>query len=301
MEKKDKEFKIESEAKSGNTKDKIEVKFETNGKLEFDLKYYTKVDDNKTKLRFRFKIDKLIEYIENGTEPGYQPGEEVNVVSLKEIGWKPLAYTTDNTTEIVTAETVDGMFKLVVKYSPSLVQDRNFTLTPNALKIDIYVNNFPYTNNGSMLAIETKLKTVAKMEIKNQSFEEENGFSKDEKEVALQAGDFQGYFSWAEYAMADGKTVAVIPSKFIDASGEENDLDVGETASKMFFAFNATAPKSVYWDPKLGVVSVSAIEALSQILQGVNSNPSFTPISTWVMVVALLSVGLISRKLRKRK
>lgn len=298
LEKENNEFKLESEAKAGTQKDKIKIEFKAGGndELEFDLKYSTEIGDNETELRFRVKIDKLVEFVENGTEPGFQPGEEIQEVRLGDIGWKDLVYTTENQVEVITAETMDGVFKLIIRYSPTLINERNFTLTPNSIKFDVLISNFDFQANNSQLAVETKLKTVAKLEYKVQSFEEEQGFSEQEQEMALDAGEYKGYFSWAEIAIADGNTVAVIPSETFDASDEEDDLDVGESASKMYFAFNATTPSEIVWDPKIGVVSVSALEALSQLTDAAGLS---LPINIWVIFLTIGSVAMISRKLRQ--
>ncbi len=66
----------------------------------------------------------------------------------------------------------------------------------------------------------------------------------------------------------------------------------------MFFAFNATNPNEIVWDPKLGVVSVSAMEALSQLL-GSNAPDLGLPINMWVVFITITSIALISRRLKK--
>ena len=302
LEKKDKEFKLESEAKAGDQKDEIEIELKAGGddELEFELEYFTRTGNVETSLEFEFEFERLIEYKENGTELGYQEGEEVSEMEIGKQGWKNLVYQTVNQTEVIIAETSDGVFSMVIRYSASIIKERNFTLTPNSLKIDVIITDFPYTQAGTSLAIESKIETSAQKEIKESTFEEENGFSEREKEVKLIAGEYAGYFSWAEFAIADGKEINVTSSSIQD-DDEETDLEPGQTSSKLYFSFIVADAKKIVWDPKLGVISVSAQQALSQLLGAAESAGLPLPFNFWSMLMALAVPTMALQFIRKRR
>ena len=47
---------------------------------------------------------------------------------------------------IFTATTSDGVFTIILRISGSITDLGNATLTPNSLKMDLEIHNFPYTS-----------------------------------------------------------------------------------------------------------------------------------------------------------
>lgn len=312
----DEKVKIESELKNGENKDKLEIEFEaTSEEPEIEFRYKTETTSTESDLRYKIKFEQIIEYLDNGTVgDGYQDGEEVSFYRLDGVEWTAIAQSVETvgTDEInvFSVSTVDGVFTLIMKISSSIIELENTTFTPNSLKIDVEFRNFPYAENDTSLALETKVKSVAKTEVELETEEETAGFGANETQVAIGTNG-EGFFSWAEWAMADGAEIDVLSSNLSDSSSEDDDLEVGESSGKIYFSFIATGVDEIIWDPKVGVVSEgtqsnisSAILGSSTTTQSTQTTPkeeetddSSLPIAgIWVSITLVLGIGLLRRR-----
>ncbi len=295
----DDRIKIEAELEEGDNKDEVELDIDTkeDEELEIELRYKSETGSTKSDVRFRVEFKEIIEYLDvNTTGNGYQDGEELSVYEIGESGWKPLGYTTETVDNVdihvFTATTDDLVFKVVLRIAGAFLDLENFTLTPNAVKIDVEINNYAYTSNASSLALMTKVKAELEQEIEEESSEEEEGLTTNEQEISLDTSDFEGFFSWKETALADGQEIQVLNSQLADGSQDEDDLLEGESCMKIYFSFIAVTPVNIYWDPKVGVnVLTSGADVLSDV-------PGF---EVWFTLLALLSLPLIGIRFRKGK
>ncbi len=297
-------FQIESVSKVANRKDKIEVEFQVHkgDSPEFKFSYKTEANSTQTKFKFRVDFNKIVEY-KNLNGSAYNGTGAVSTYDLSNATWSPLSTVVDQYgTYTITASTSDNVFTLVIHVASQIVKKDNVTITPNALKIDVKINNYAYKGTQTSLALGTKIKTTATQRVENSSYDEENHFASNEKELNMTQAGVSGFFSWANWVYADGKNASVLTSKFQNISSEEHDLSVGEHASRVFFSFNAIQPKKVFWDPKIGVVSQSTSAALQSIAQkylGTTSLPSGVPGFEFIAVFAMIFVaaGLYRRKI----
>ncbi len=260
VENEDNKFKISSELKNGTKKDKFEITFdvESDDSAEIKLKFKSEVNDTESELKYKVKFDKIVEFIDQGV-PGIDNETILSTYDIGKAGWAPIVVTNDNTTGLIkiNATTLDGIFSLIMRISNSFVKDNNVTLSPTSLKIDVLINNYQYNSTSSKLAIKTHVKTTSKIEIDKESEDEKEGIASNETELGVKMGNSTAFFSWSEFAIADGNTTAVIASTLADSSDEE-----GETSSRIFYTFNATDVQSIMWDPKVGVVSQASKENL---------------------------------------
>lgn len=296
--------KIESELKTGESKDKIEFEFKSDDSIEFQLKYKTESDSAEIEMKFKVKFKSIVEYLENGTTTGYQKGEEVFKYKLEDQDFDDITYemvTVDTVdTHIFSVSTSDGVFTAIIKISGSLALDGETTLTPNSLKIDIVIENFPYTAADSSLALESRLKTKFHKEVESDTDEEAAGFTSGESAVSF--GE-SGFFSWADTADADGTTIDVVTSTIIklEDDDDEDEHEEGdeetETEEKMFFSFVTKGAAKIYWDPRVGVVSEGTAALLQDIAAG-SALPGFDIFTALIAFMAILSLGF-RRKFKK--
>ncbi len=293
VEHEDDKVQIKSELKNGENKDKIEFELKQDDGVEFKLKYSTETASNETEMKFKVKFRSIVEYSENNSVVGYQDAEFVSMYKLKDQSFEPIAYTTGTNLHIFTLTTTDGVFTIIAKISGSISEDGNATLTPNSIKFDVILNNFPYTQSDSSLALETRLKTEFERKIDADTDEEEAGFGSDETQVGFGT---TGFFSWANTADADGTTVEVVTSSIMDLDDDdekEHDLEEGETTEKLWFSFIATNATKIFWDPKVGVESQGTLSLLEAINGGL---PGFE------LYIALIAVFVgLAFNIRKRK
>jgi hypothetical protein len=296
-----KQLEIKSELRVGEQKDKFEIKFQTDDEPEIEFSYKTESDSLEVKLKYKVEFEDIIEYVENDTvNLGYQDGEEISIYKLEDQEWNDLLHeiTPVNGEEIhtFTASTTDGVFSLIMKISGALFTlENNAMLTPNSLKVDVKISNFPYTSETSSLALKTKIKTETETEVEEDTDEEGVGFASNEAQVALGVvGESQGFFSWAENATADGSEIDVLSSSLqevaVDDEDHDEDLDENETSEKLYFSFVAVNASDIVWDPKVGVVDARASSDGSSI-------PGY---GIWLAIIATVIAQISVVRLRRK-
>ena len=197
---------------------------------------------------------------------GFQEGEEVSIYTIGDTGWNPFNHsvvvvnaTLNETFDVFKATTSDGVFTITFKVASSLLELNNTVLTPNSMKLDVEINNFPYNATGSSLALKAKIETKFQQEIRDNTTEEQLGLKSNESEVFIgsEMDEAQGYYSWAETALADNQTISVHNSPLVDISNEETDLNVteGERSFRTFFSFLANDSLNIFWDPTFAVIT----------------------------------------------
>ncbi|RMG21782.1 MAG: hypothetical protein D6732_26870 [Methanobacteriota archaeon] len=275
-------FKSKSTLKNGTTKDVFEVEFDvqSDNAAEIKFKFSNSVAinssaNNESELSYKVKFDKIVEFIDSG-EPGYQNETIVSFYEIGNAGWNDLQvhYNTTLGYLQINATTQDGLFTLVMMLTSGFLNRDNVTITPNSLKIDVYINNYNLTSSDTKLAIKTHIKTEAQLQIEQESEEELEGFASNETQVEISMANTTGYFSWAEFAEAMGSSIDVIASTLENSTDEE-----GETSQKTYFTFDAVNVSSIYWDPKMGVVSQAAKQNVQQPPIATEPVPT-TPISS---------------------
>lgn len=289
----DYKFEIESELKFGENKDQIEIEFKIEDEAEIDFEYKTEVGSTESELSYEVEFQEIVEYVDIGVVGnGYQDGEEVSEYDIEDVDWNPISYTTEivngANVNVIRAETSDGVFVLVMKIAEALLDLENgVTLTPNSLKIDVEIHNFPYNNTGSSLALKSKLKSETEFKVEGDSTEETTGFAFDESQVSIGLG----FFSWAETALADGDVVSVVSSTLEATTEEEQDDDKLETEveQKIFFSFNTTDAQDIVWDPKVGVISEGTVQQIAAIESkyAAGDSSSAPGFGFWMILVSL--------------
>ncbi len=247
------DFKVEIESDlkkkeaEGKIENKFEAEFETKGKVEIKFEYKEKSKANetemKTKLEQEFKFDSLIEFVDSNGNGLYDRGEEVSVYKLSEASFTPINYTTsitpNNVTDhVITTQTVDGVFKVVLHVVGDLAIIQKEIVKPTEIKIDIIISNYRFVNEMSKLALKIRIESV--MEIKT-----EKVVGNKEEEVKVKSGNFTGFFSWKKTALVDGTEKPVLSTIL----AEDPKRGIKE------IALIYERGNSIIHDPKIGVIT----------------------------------------------
>lgn len=268
------QLQLESELKNGTVKDHISVEVQThtnypddNASGRTEIRFvYTRENGTETSMRYNVDLLGLIEYKENGTQWGYQAGEKVAQYSIGGTGWNPITYSLDNSTGVAihtfNLSTADSVVTILIHIASNVASDGNTTITPNALKIDILINNFPYTQTGDSLALLANVRSGSHLEHTNRTAEEDQGYTKNEQAYNMNVNGTTGYFSWADTVMADGVSANVIPSPVVVDQNATAEYE-GEKTNAMTFSFNTTDASSIVWDPRIGVVTTDVAAAIA--------------------------------------
>ena len=148
-------------------------------------------------------------------------------------------------------------------------------IAPAEIKIDFEFHNFPFMNETSLLALETKFQTNAVFKIREKTQGEDEGYAENEDSVELESGSAVGYFAWAENASADGVDIEVLSSP----------MKLG--ASEKFMYLNYPHATHIVHDPKIGFVSKISAFYISGF-----------PL---VMVFSVIGIASLVLLIRKRK
>jgi hypothetical protein len=203
----------------------------------------------------------------------------------------------DETINLVSLQTEDDVFKMNLYFSNNFSNINNQILTPSEVKIDFIINNFPFDEEDTHLALRSILETEHQTELKVESFDEMNGFSENESVLDINSMNNGGFFSWAETVMVDG-VVKLVNSTIKTQTEEtisENEKNSNQV-SNIYFSYPRGG--KIVHDPKLGVVSIS-FEAFA--LQSISNLINMESIISYVgicVLASLLFLGIII--IRKR-
>jgi len=220
------EIESESDSEDENQKDRCKISIQTgdNGALRIQVRWFHKTNDSKETLNFKVRFDELVEYMESdvpssGFDADFDTIVQHYILGSDSNGWAaPVTTEGANGETIFTFQTADGVFRVDVIITASLTELENgVSLAPNEMKLDVYINNFPYIGTGSYLAL------VGKVQSKYEASDDEDTTAGEEG-TSLEGAAF---FSWDTTVLADGVEVDVITSTYVNADAD-NDYDDGE-------------------------------------------------------------------------
>ena len=277
----DNEIQIESNLRSGEIIDDIQLKvqYESEG-LSIEVSYEEEHDSgSEAELEFGIEFHEIIEYLDSDDDEVYDPDIDstIKTVSLDE--FYPVNYSLskisgDSDLHYFRIETKDGIFKAHIYFMEEFSIVNNSLITPNQMKINIEIINFSYGNENSKLALYAKLESEFEFEEEEETEDEQNGYAVNEQGVITTINQHTGIFTWEENATIDGISQRVLVSSIKTDDHDENE-------QKLYF--NYQSGNRIFHDPKIG------IEGLL-----ISKNPGFplVPIIIVISVVTALSISV---------
>ena len=167
-----------------------------------------------------------------------------------------------------------------------IVNQGNYTLTPNAIKFNVEIQNFPFKDPNSLLATQVLIKNrVQNTQIQNDTENHQKGYSGQEHQLSFNNNTVGAFFSWSTTYLADGVNKTVFVSPMTTYTGGE-----GEDGSYGSVYFIFAHAQDIFWDPQVGVTLASMTGILS------TNTPGFE----FIALAILPGVALISL-IKKRK
>lgn len=252
-------FTYKLKARSADEKTQTKVSFEAPAVL-LKLKVQSENATTESAFKMAVKLVDLVEYKDANGDGLYQAGTDpaLQTLPLRGIAWSvqgPASATVGGVAvQQVTARGAlpgNGSISLVFSASDSAFRAGASQVDPSAVKFDIRLDNFPWRDNASRLALETHVLQKAESEVKDQ----EGGQGEDR--VEARTGAFTGVFRWAANATVDGQSLAVKSSvqKLANANEDEEDNESeGVEAVTLNYAHGA----HIEHDPVLGAQSASS-------------------------------------------
>jgi hypothetical protein len=170
------EIEAEVEKKNATTsterEDKLKWQFKTRseslpkGGMEFKFSYSveqeTATTESEAEITFRVRVGKIIEFTNTTL---YNKVSSAVVQEYAMTQWGDFTQTQNGGIYIFQATTTDGVVSIIARISPTAVMDTDATaLSPDAVKVDIKVENFPYQSSTSKLCMVGQLKSKLEVE-----------------------------------------------------------------------------------------------------------------------------------------
>jgi len=277
----DNEIQIESNLRSGDKIDDIQLKiqFESEG-LSIDVSYEEEYNSgSETELEFGVEFHEIVEFLDSDDNGVYDQDIDstINIISLDE--FYPANYSLskisgDTDLHYFRIETTDGIFKAHIYFIEEFSIINNSLITPNQIKVNIEIVNFPYLSSNSKLALYIKLESGLEFEEEEETEDEKNGYAENERGVITTINQYTGIFTWEE-----NSTVDEISQKVLVSTIENDDHD--ENEQKIYL--NYMNGNHIFHDPKIGIEG---------LLISKNDNFSLIPIVIVITMITALSISV---------
>jgi len=296
--------KIRSEWMHNNSHDIFDIDITTENGLNVSFDYGPQNEQSNSHSNFTFIISftGIIEYDDVNMNGRYDEADTVfSSYDLKSAMFSDLNYSTITSSdgELITriqTATTDSLFTVILYISGNYSQLQNQTLSPSEMKMDFLITNYSYLENTSSISLETELRTIHTIEIESETFDEKQGFGKQEHEINISSPNVNGFFSWLETALVDGQEVKVNVTVLssIEQTITEEEKQLSKT-STIYFCY--PHGENIVHDPKIGVVSLSfGTYASATVQELISSNNIFVFIGICFLASVLFIGSVFIRK-----
>ncbi len=246
------EAQIESELHSGNIKDKISMKLQSEDEgLRIKVDYSKDIKNIDYDLEFEFLFSSLIEFVDDNNDSIFTDDEQdtlLNEIPLDSFNdFQYSMYLIENSTYMhyFQISSTDGNLIFHIFFVEEYYELNATLLIPTQMKIDIEIQNYAYSHDSSQLALVMDIESESEFDEDDETEDESKGYSKNEKWVQASLDDISGFFSWSQYALIDDveKNVSVN----VVSQSEEN-------MQKIYFSYPRGA--HIYHDPKIGIKGI---------------------------------------------
>ena len=288
----DGQAQIQSELKSGNNKNAFQFELQTHEKVEFAFSYKSSANNSQSEVQMKFELRRLVEFVDNTTNPNNTVNGLDNMDTIvQQIDFEQLVWNMSYTTNTVGNQTVYNIdvnatqgsmvISLTFFIATGFVNQNSHTLTPNTVKFNLQIVNFPFKQQNSLLAAEVQIKNnVENRQIENDTENHKAGLAGPEQQLSFANNSVGAFFSWSTTYVADGVNQTVVISP-VTNSNEDG------VQAKMYFNF--VHANNIFWDPEVGVTLASMTTS---------SAPGFDFVG-FLLVVPV--IALVSRKFKSSK
>ncbi len=294
--------RIRSQWNQNRTQDAFEIDFITDPLPTIKLDYQPTAKPHDIQLTFTFTIEKIIEFNDVNSNSRYDHTDtiestyEFENIDFTDIEYNTINQTTNTSLLYMKTQTTDGIFTIELAIANNFTQFNNQYLTPAEMKIDFTIQNYSYQNTTSSLALLMIITTEHNLSVQQESFDEKQGYVKNESAMNISSNKYTGFFSWINTALIDG-TLQPVYANYLK---EEYTTDTAKEHIQ-YLSFTYPQGSTIIHDPKIGVISQSfttnpenGINLIDNIL-GINIYLSYI---LSVIFAAILFIGIIT--IRKR-
>lgn len=259
------------------------------------------------------RLSAIVEYLDSNGNNQFDSGEGIQIYRIglgsNRTGVIPRApiagqgidwtrtYTPASTEDGIntfSAKTVDGVFEASVKFSSVKKTIDGAIVPPTAIKFNVLIN-LPatwYNDTTGKSRIALLASVLSANGVVSRAVDASVATATITKSVA--AGE--NLMAWADVITADGKEVPVLSSNVVTRANMSADLvanaqngnaavdRAGEGESFVIFSFDAVQPKSLVWDPTIG---------LDASLDSTTSSASSAAASAVILALAFIVAAMM--------
>ncbi len=297
-----KHYCIRSQWRLNNSTDAFEIDFNTDPEPSLILNYMPSNNLSNIRLTFQIILKKIVEFSDLNNNKRYDYSDGVastynfNMQNFTNITYSNETLSSGENIMQMATKTTDGLFTIDMFISDNFTSFNNHLISPSEMKIDFTIENYPYMENNTKLALLVEIITDHHISIEADSFDEKSGFASNETAVNISSINHSGFFSWLNNAIIDGSNKSVQASVF-----EEKNPGINELERVTYIAISYPRGTTIIHDPKIGVVSQSfAITSLvdSNLINFITELNVYLAYIISCVLAILLFLGIII--IRKR-
>jgi len=295
--------RIHSEWQQDNKQDFFEIFFTIKNGPKILFEYMSSSNTSNNNLSFEILFKNLFEYFDDNDNGRYDQNDTILEsyslinTSFNEINYSKIISDDGEPVSVIQTSTIDNIFTIVIYVSGNYSQIQNQILSPSEIKIDFIITNFEFSENNSFLSFETELQTIHTIDMNSDSFDEKQGYGKNEQEINISSINHNGFFSWIETAIIDNNTHKVNVTMI--SSIEQTLTDEGKEILKtntIYFCY--PQGKNIVHDPKIGIASVSFNAFTPIVIQTVFSSNNILVYLGVCIIASFLFIGTIFARKR---
>lgn len=249
--------RIRSQYRKNLTEESFEVLLTTDDALLFSLSFIPNLNATANQPHFQLLIEKIIEYQDLNTNGRYDKNDlTVSSVSLSDLDFTDISYSNTTTPEgsvMYTIEThsSDKLFALIIYVVSNETSLNNNFLTPQEIKFDFIISEYPFTNQTTQLALVTRMTTRHQYMIQEKTSNGNQVSPVNERELNVSSQDHSGFYSWVKMVNVDNDTYPVNVTIFSETA--INSTSDEEPVSQTEIIFSYPQGEKIVHDPKIGV------------------------------------------------
>lgn len=237
--------------------DALEYEIQTTNRLTVQMQYRNQAEAQVADLEMTVRFRQMVEYEDTDGDGHLGPGDEVvSSYELEKAQWADLTHGEETGEDgrkvhTITARTADGVFAMVSHTAEARTMTQHGEISPNLMKIDLVVEDFPWTRTTTRLALQASVETGGPVTHVTDPAQRQY-MVENEAGIETVEDDQVGFYTWVRSADVDGKTEQVRARVSNDAGGTS-------------LTFNYAQGDSIVHDPKLGVPVLE--EALFDVME----------------------------------
>lgn len=224
----------------------------------FRLKTQSKDGTTKEKTHLKLWVREIVEYTDVNGNGAYDEGTDVRIGGAKigDLDWR-IGDIRDTSLAGTPAKAVtatgripgtNGSLGFAFMVAGDFARAGAANLTPDDVKFDIAIQDYPFTSPLSRLAILAKVTEKSSIKVDD-----------DEEGLTVASEGARAYFRWAPNATVDGRDTAVIASVERTSLKEESDDGKFERESVTVVTLNYARGRYILHDPVLGIESEETV------------------------------------------